>query len=142
MKSKQKRTCIYCHKEFHELVSRIKQNRGKFCSKKCYNKHRSENKQDPKILAKFHQKKHKYGLSKEEYINLIKKSKGECCICGVKFDNRNKYSGPFVDHNHKTGKVRSVICNRCNRLIGMAEENIDIFKNIINYLKKHSNLPN
>lgn len=46
-----------------------------------------------------------------------------------------------IDHCHKTGKIRSLLCWRCNGTIGKVEENITILNNMINYLKRFKNEP-
>ena len=54
----------------------------------------------------------------------------ECQICHEPFNGNKK----FIDHDHKTGKIRGVLCYRCNSLLGYAEDNILIFENAIRYL--------
>ncbi len=74
-----------------------------------------------------------YGISLTEYNEILKKQKRLCAICGKKFKNSGDC---HIDHNHKTGKVGGLLCGKCNRGIGMFEENISILENAIKYLKK------
>ena len=75
--------------------------------------------------------KKKYGLSPEEYFSLFKKNDGSCEICGTKdFGNKK----PHIDHDHKTNKVRGLLCSNCNLLIGYAGENVEVLKKAIQYL--------
>lgn len=62
-----------------------------------------------------------------------------CAICGNPETRiiRGK-SILSVDHNHKTGKVRALLCNNCNQGIGKLKDNIDILKLAIEYLEKHN----
>jgi hypothetical protein len=57
-----------------------------------------------------------YGLSKTEYDNLLKNQDGKCAICG-KLSLRSL----DVDHCHKTGKVRGLLCNPCNVRLAILE---------------------
>lgn len=73
----------------------------------------------------------KYGLSLEEYIQLIEDAK-TCPLCNDSFENNPR----VLDHDHKSGNVRGVICRRCNSGIGFLREDVDILLNAIHYLKK------
>lgn len=73
----------------------------------------------------------KYGLTIEEYNEMYIEQKGKCAIC--------KESGKlFVDHNHKTNKIRGLLCGRCNFAIGYAREDEKIIKNALKYLRKYN----
>ena len=126
--------CKNCNKEFSELNIHIKQGKGKFCCKQCYNEFRKKNKKDEKELNKLYKKKHKYNLSKEQYENLFKKQNNRCAICNKTFSTKVK---GFVDHDHKTNKVRGLLCSKCNTLLGMSDDNIVILENAIKYLKNN-----
>lgn len=76
--------------------------------------------------------KSKYGITIDEYNNLLKKQNYKCDICKNKYNNKNL----CVDHNHTTGKIRGLLCNKCNFIIGCSNENIEILKNSIKYIKK------
>jgi hypothetical protein len=51
-----------------------------------------------------------YGLTWEQYQDLVKAAKGICEVCEQPFGKR----GPFVDHCHTTGVVRGLLCSKCN----------------------------
>ena len=59
-----------------------------------------------------------YGISGEDYEKLFKKQGGQCAICGT-IDPRGRQNVFVVDHDHKTGKVRGLLCDKCNRGLGM-----------------------
>ena len=62
--------------------------------------------------------KEKYGISIAQYNKMFKLVNGKCPICGTKLYNYHEKNGRRaspVDHDHKTGRVRSVICYSCNR---------------------------
>lgn len=71
-----------------------------------------------------------YGLEKEEYDKLAAKG---CNICGKKKGNRGRKLS--VDHCHTTNKIRGVLCDSCNFMIGLANDNPDILNKAISYLK-------
>ena len=126
--------CNNCGCEFSELNIRIREGRGKFCSNECYKEYRARNKRDEKESNRLYQKKTKYGITKEEYHNLFISQENRCLICGTEFNT--KTSG-VVDHDHKTGLVRGILCKKCNTLLGMANENIEVLENAIKYLKNN-----
>ena len=65
---------------------------------------------------------------------MIEEQKGVCAICGmVNFDGRRL----AVDHNHKTGKIRRLLCLKCNALVGSIETLGDLLPLAMNYLEKH-----
>jgi len=85
----------------------------------------------------------KYSLTIEEYDAMWNKQNGVCAICGQPETAMNTFSGKkvllhlSVDHDHKTGKIRGLLCDRCNTSIGKFEENTDFLMNAIIYLNSH-----
>lgn len=63
---------------------------------------------------------------------MCAKQKNVCCICKQKCNTRKTLS---VDHDHKTGKIRGLLCVKCNTALGMLNDNIGTFENAINYLR-------
>lgn len=59
--------------------------------------------------------RNKYGLTIEEFDNFRKAQNDVCGVCGGEWK--------YVDHNHYTGKVRGLLCPRCNTLVGFLETN-------------------
>jgi hypothetical protein len=79
-----------------------------------------------------------YGISLKEYNNLSIKQNHKCAICKKKEKrkrNDNKYYKLAVDHNHKTNKVRGLLCSICNTLLGHTKEDINTLQNAIVYIK-------
>ena len=96
-------------------------------------------KKQPRITAKDLQRddyyKKKYDLSLVEYAKLFKIQKGVCATCG----NRTKVN-LYVDHDHQTGKVRGLLCLRCNLGIGYFQDNPKALLSAATYLKPNKNL--
>lgn len=79
--------------------------------------------------------KNLYGLSIEEYHSMLDIQNGKCFICGgINKSGRRLH----VDHNHSTGKVRSLLCANCNSGIAHFKENISILEKAISYLEMHN----
>lgn len=88
-----------------------------------------------KISRKDNDLKKLYGISIEDYNQMFVNQNGVCAIC-----ERQQVTGKSlsVDHDHNTGKVRGLLCNKCNTSLGMLDDNIDYLLNAIAYLKLHS----
>jgi Recombination endonuclease VII len=54
----------------------------------------------------------KFGLSREQFEEMMARQHGRCAICG------DPLPSPRVDHDHKTGRVRGLLCDGCNRGLG------------------------
>ena len=78
------------------------------------------------VYDKYNKIKRNYGLSKDEYESM---QTTHCPICGSE-------APLVVDHDHSTLKVRGLICNPCNLLLGHARDNIETLKNAIKYLEQ------
>ena len=86
--------------------------------------------------------KSKFGLDAEWYYETLEKQGGCCDICGDKqnttrITERTPDPRFAVDHNHDTGKVRGLLCCRCNRTLGLFEDNTDSIERAIDYLERH-----
>lgn len=126
-------TCLNCGEEFSELDIKIRDGGGKFCTNSCYKEYRKKNAKDPKERNVINQKKYWYNLTEEEYKNLFITQNNKCAICGKEFTKTDR---GVVDHNHMTKKVRGALCMKCNFLLGLANDDINILKNAITYLEK------
>lgn len=78
--------------------------------------------------------KYRFNLSEEDYLNLLLKQNNKCAIC---FKECISGRALAVDHCHKTGKVRGLLCTKCNQGIGQFDENLENFYSAIKYLKKN-----
>ena len=76
-----------------------------------------------------------YGITLEDYVDMFSKQEGVCAICLEECQTRKSLS---VDHDHATGKIRGLLCNRCNRAIGMLNDDADILERAKQYVIKGS----
>ena len=82
--------------------------------------------------------KRTYNLDAEEYLQMILDQGNVCAICGKAETCTNRHGDvrPLaVDHCHTTGKVRGLLCARCNGMLGCASDDINVLLNAIEYLK-------
>lgn len=77
-----------------------------------------------------------YNLTYDEYLEIHKKQQGLCYICKTKGFVMAKHHKLklVVDHDHKTGKVRGLLCHNCNRALGLLHDDIEALKRAIEYL--------
>lgn len=75
-----------------------------------------------------------YGITEEDYTKMLEQQDHKCAICGTSDWGR---PSPCIDHDHITGEVRALLCNRCNRVLGFVEDNPELVTKIFDYLKIH-----
>ena len=74
-----------------------------------------------------------YGLTPEDVKSRVEKQHGVCAACGgPPIDDRPL----VVDHDHKTGEVREMLCNSCNLTLGVSREDTDRLRRLVAYLEK------
>ena len=81
--------------------------------------------------------KRRYGIDHIEYDRLLIAQNNKCAICGSETNESKKKKRLCVDHNHKTGKVRGLLCDRCNSTLGKINDDISTLANMISYLNKY-----
>ena len=79
-------------------------------------------------------KARRYNTKFEDFIDLFSKCAGKCDICGEPLSQKN-YS---IDHNHKTNKVRGILCRNCNTALGLLKDSPSIIAESLKYLKERS----
>ena len=92
--------------------------------------------------------KKNYGITMDDYQTLLESQNHSCAICGVhiddyvsqcansenKFAKRKSKQNFSVDHCHTTGKIRGLLCFRCNLVLGYAQDNKEVLLNAVRYL--------
>lgn len=76
----------------------------------------------------------KYGITVERYAEMWSAQGGACAICSAP-EPANKLRRHAIDHDHAMGKVRQILCHRCNIAIGMLEGAHGL--RYIAYLQRH-----
>lgn len=104
------------------------------------------NKERKKLIAQKHHKKHpddrwkrklkwKYGITTDDYFLLEQKQNYKCAICGNSNIGRLTSKKWNVDHNHKTKKLRGLLCHHCNVILGHVKDDYQLLLKAIEYLK-------
>lgn len=85
--------------------------------------------------------KSKFNISGEEYIQMVKQQNNKCAICEEeeKMTFKGRIKSLCIDHDHKTGKIRALLCSRCNAGLGCYDDNTNKMKKAIEYLEKFKN---
>ena len=116
-------SCSKCHVLKDRDADFYKYNSGRhytYC-KLCINKNNCQ-----KALLR------RYKLTTQQHENMIAQQNNQCAICQVP-----QVETMHVDHDHKTNKVRKLLCPKCNKMLGMANDNVKILCNAIWYLLEH-----
>lgn len=76
-----------------------------------------------------------YKTTFKEVVQMIEDQNNQCAICLKEFDSEDRHA-INIDHCHKTGRVRGILCQTCNRGLGQFKDNVDILNSAIKYLEK------
>lgn len=74
-----------------------------------------------------------YGLDPQGYWKLINEQGNACAACSCSFAE----VAPHVDHCHRTGRVRGILCSACNRALGILQEDRDRIFGLADYVESH-----
>lgn len=77
--------------------------------------------------------KRMYNISIDEYQILLNKQNNKCAICHTEFTNQKQ----CIDHDHNTEEVRGILCDSCNRGLGLLKDDPIIILRAVRYLKAH-----
>jgi hypothetical protein len=97
-------------------------------------KHNKLNPEKRKLVVKKSWIKCTYGIVYEDYLSMHREQDYKCKICKRHADEFKK--GLVVDHDHKTGKVRDLLCTNCNSQLHVLE-NKELYDKYMNYLNSH-----
>jgi len=93
---------------------------------------------NPKSSVRLHRLK-AFGLTPDQYQAMVDAQGGVCAICGC--PEVTMRAGLLktlaVDHCHRSGKIRSLLCERCNTVLGKCNDDVELVEKILAYLKQH-----
>jgi hypothetical protein len=156
LKPKIKKKCQICEKVFYSAYGH-----QKICSQKCRKKHHQAydkkhykwNREKRLSRSKLNNKarrvsnpdlernaryKYVYGITLSDFRDMIKVQNNCCYICNNEFSPKSHYTKPHLDHDHSSGSIRKVLCGHCNGMLGRANDEVEILKNAVKYLKRYS----
>jgi hypothetical protein len=131
------KNCSICkiEKDLSNFVKRANRKSGvqSYC-KECHNK-KMKLKDRTEYTRNFDLKK-SYGITIDDYNKMFIEQKGCCAICNIHLlDIKQKTKRNLcVDHDHNTGVIRGLLCDKCNRGIGLLQDNKEIILSAYNYL--------
>lgn len=125
------RQCIQCVKDWHATH---------------YKKRKKEHKEqgtrwrkanpDKQYIFELRCRLKKHGIQLEHYYKMLAAQDNKCAVCKSIDPKRKNAKGFFIDHDHKTGRVRGLLCHRCNLAAGWMEDNLSIIDDLKQYLFK------
>ena len=115
--------------------------RNSYC-KDCGNKKRRQYKQSPRPGQNYIRQRNlkSYGLTVDQYDEMLTAQGGVCAICNLPETHVSSFTKKIrrlsIDHDHKTGKIRGLLCSSCNRAIGLLGDDAERIKAVLTYLEK------
>jgi|SRR5271166_143719 len=97
-------------------------------------KYRADNKEKIAESYRIHILKKEYGMSKEDYDDMLEGQGGVCAICKQVCSTGRALA---VDHDHQTGIVRALLCRDCNIALGLMKDKPALLRTAANYLERH-----
>lgn len=97
-------------------------------------KYREQNGHDIGLKKRIDFIRSQYGVEMEEYLKMYAECSGKCTICKVLEEDMGHRM--CVDHCHETGKVRGLLCKRCNAGLGQFKDNPELLIKAAEYLKR------
>lgn len=111
----------------------------------CWRKYETNRREKLGVRGRKNRKlKYLYGMTINEYTAMLKDQGGVCAVCGNKETVINNKSAKLqtlsVDHDHKTGKVRGLLCTACNKGLGLLNDDLEVIIKAYEYLLKHKDV--
>lgn len=121
----QKKECITCHQFYPPDCFYKRQDTGRYRNEcvDCYN-----------LRGKGVRMRARYGVTPAEYERMRREQGDVCAVC-----KRPELNGRrlCLDHDHKSGRVRKLLCHRCNSALGLLDEDTERMANLMWYVKTH-----
>lgn len=93
-----------------------------------------------RVMARTRLMRSKYGIEPDDFDRMNEACKGLCEICNGEAELHQGYQTLCVDHCHTTGKVRGLLCRKCNQALGLFQDSIENLEAAISYLKERSDI--
>jgi len=80
--------------------------------------------------------KYSYGVTLEEYEIRLQNQDYKCLICESVHDPSSPHKRLYIDHDHVSGKVRGLLCQRCNSALGLLDDSRKLIQKAMEYLSE------
>jgi len=107
-------------------------NRKAALCKKCHKKACKARYESMTSVERWAEKAVRYGITAQEALALLETQKGKCAICEKKPSTKR---GLHIDHCHKTGQIRGLLCHGCNVGIGSLKDDPELLTKAVEYLR-------
>ena len=125
-------SCKSCRREIYKkwYNSEKGQEKTKKYSKEYYSREDVRERQRRNRIEKT------FNISYNDYEKMVIFQDNKCEICGnPETDSRHKFLS--IDHNHRTKEVRGLLCNLCNKALGLFKDNLTVLKSAVKYIRKY-----
>lgn len=100
---------------------------------KRQNEQRNERRRKNPDIQRNHRMRHRYGISLEQYNEMLERQGGVCAVCGRAGHTKHPL---HVDHDHETGQVRELLCGLCNAALGSLGEDLERIDALASYVRR------
>lgn len=94
-----------------------------------------KNKDKMRVYRRRNLLKNQYGLSIEDYEQMVEAQNGLCAVC-EKEPEGGRHEVLYVDHDHATGRTRLLLCAKCNFAIGLLGDDVEVARRLVAYLQR------
>ena len=119
--AKTRRNCVKCNEEYTPTLSA-----QKYCSGRCWQSAKRKNRDSL----------HRVKITETHYEVLFSLQGGKCKICATPSGSNGRGDKLAVDHCHESGKIRGLLCHRCNTALGLLKDSQLRMQAAIDYLKE------
>jgi hypothetical protein len=125
------RSCKACSHERYLANKEVVKERAAKWAKANPERRKEIQRAHGRVHDRRHQLHAKYDMSLEDYQQEFEKQGGVCKICRKP---EPKHRPLHIDHDHKTGEFRGLLCGNCNRALGLFHDEVEVLANAVIYL--------
>lgn len=122
---------------FSPRDSRVSWGKCKACNRKYVREYYERYPEKKRDVNRRSHLKSTYDMTVEQYDEMLAAQGGGCGSCGgqeTRLHQNGRLRSMAVDHDHKTGRVRGILCQRCNITLGLCEEKPEVLMQVIKYI--------
>lgn len=111
--------------------------RCRACDRKKHLDYKNNNREEVRLQGRIDHYRRTYGIHFSDIELYLIEQNNSCYICSTHLSFEDKKIYPQVDHDHKTGKIRKILCSRCNKFVGWIENYNSLLPKALSYIKEH-----